>query len=308
MKIAYLILAHQNPRLLRKAIATLSCEEAGCFIHIDSKADVQQFSCISGSNIFFSKRRIPVYWGEFSMVRAIQLLIHHALERAENYGYFVLLSGSDYPLRSGGYIRDFLEANCGSEFMNLVQIPAPGYPLSKINKLRYPSHMPLRRFASRALARIGLAQRDCRKHLGALKPFAGSQWWALSRDACDYVLEFASRNPHVENYFRNTFTSDEMFFHTILGNSPFRSRMRRNLTFLDWRNGGNHPRMLSSEHVVFFEAHEKVWLNDEWGSGEALFARKFSDDQLDLVDRIDEMIKTKEASPSWGSSFPGRTL
>lgn len=52
--------------------------------------------------------------------------------------------------------------------------------------------------------------------------------------------------------------------------------------------------MLNEDHVRFFEAQEKVWIEDEWGSGEMLFALKFSDDRLDLIDRLDEMIKRKE--------------
>jgi len=52
--------------------------------------------------------------------------------------------------------------------------------------------------------------------------------------------------------------------------------------------------MLDDEHVRFFEAQEKVWVEDEGGSGKMLFARKFSDARLDLVERIDEMIRRKE--------------
>ena len=39
-------------------------------------------------------------------------------------------------------------------------------------------------------------------------------------------------------------------------------------------------------------------MQDEWGPGEMLFARKFSDDRWDLVDRIDRMIKRKEEHDS----------
>ena len=52
--------------------------------------------------------------------------------------------------------------------------------------------------------------------------------------------------------------------------------------------------MLDESHVKFFEAEEKVWVNHKWGSGEMLFARKFSDDRLDLVDRIDDIITRKQ--------------
>ena len=51
--------------------------------------------------------------------------------------------------------------------------------------------------------------------------------------------------------------------------------------------------MLDDKHLRFFEAHEKVWIEDEWGSGEMLFARKFSDDDLRLVERTEELIRKK---------------
>jgi len=295
MKIAYLMLVHKNPRLLERAIRILSTEDCGFFIHIDLKTDLREFSRLSGDNIFFSDQRLSVYWGEFSQVEATIRLIRQALASSAEYDYFVFLQGSDYPLRSGRYIQQFLQKNRGFEFMNLVKMPAPGYPLSKINKLRYPSDMPVRRFASRALTKLSFAQRDYRKCLGGLEAYAGHAYWTLSRDACRHIVEFTTRNPHLEKYFRNAFTSDEMFFHTVLGNSPFRPRCRKSLVFVEptWSIAGDLRHMVNEEHVTFFEAQDKPWVEDEWGSGEALFARKFSDDRLDLVERIDEMIRRK---------------
>jgi hypothetical protein len=97
------------------------------------------------------------------------LLVRQALGSSANYDYFIFLQGSTYPLRSGGYIQRFLEKNRDWEFVNLVKMPAPGYPLSKINTLRYPSDMPVRRVAARALAKLGLAQWDYRKYLNGLR-------------------------------------------------------------------------------------------------------------------------------------------
>lgn len=302
MRIAYLVLAHANPRLLKKATELLSSQHCAFFIHIDRKANIREFADISGDNIFFSEQRIPVNWGEFSQVEATLLLVRQALSCSPGYDYLVFLQGSDYPLRSGRYIEGFLERNRGCEFMSLLKMPAPGYPLSKISMLRYPCDKPVRHFATRGLAKLGFAQRDYRRYLGGLDAYAGQTWWTLSRDACQYIVEFAESNPHVADYFRNTFTSDEMFFHTILGNSPLLPRLRRNLIYVDWRDRGNHPSMLNDEHLRMFEAQEKVWADDEWGSGEVLFARKFSDDRLDLAARIDEMIRRKEEHGS--SSLP----
>src|SRR5450432_3864664 len=173
MKIAYLILAHKNPRLIKKAVECLSCEDATFIIHIDSKFSLTPFESIRGGNVFFIEKRLPVYWGEFSQTEAIFLLIREALAAPQRHDYFVLMSGSDFPLRSGRYVRNFLESNHGREFITMVKLPAPGMPVSRINTLRFPSTRPVLRFIFRALAKMGLGQRDYRKHLGNLEPYSG---------------------------------------------------------------------------------------------------------------------------------------
>jgi len=297
MKIAYLIAVHRNPILLKRAIAVLSTEDSAVFIHVDRKTDIQAFKDVSGDNVFKSKERIPVFWGEFSQVVATRLLLKQALDCPEGYEYFVFLQGSDYPLRSGRYIQRFLDDNRDAEFMNLVKMPTPGYPFSKINKLRYPSDRPLQKFASRVLGKFGLARRDYRKYLPGIEAYAGHACWTLSRAACSFLLDFAVSHPHFDAFFQNTFTADEVYFHTILGNSPFFHRVKRGLMYVDWVDP-RHPRMLNDEHVRFFAASDEVRVSDEWGSGEVLFARKFSDERLDIVDRIDEMTRQKERTQS----------
>jgi hypothetical protein len=295
LKVAYLVFAYKNPQVLKRTIQRLSSEDCAFFVHIDQKSDMDQFSSIRGENIFFSDRRIPVYWAEFSGIEAILLLIRQALERPEHYDYFVLLSGSEYPLRSGRYIHAFLEENRDLEFISMVKMPAPGKPISRINTLRYPSDKPIRRFAFRALAKVGLANRDYRKYLEGLEPYSGITWWGLSRNACEYIVRFMETNPHVEKYFRCTHAPEESFFHTILGNSPLRSQMRGNLLYEDWPPiGARGPAMITDRHVAFFETQEKICVEDAYGRHEALFARKLSDDNLDLLDRIDAMIRRKE--------------
>ena len=87
---------------------------------------------------------------------------------------------------------------------------------------------------------------------------------------------------------------EEYYIHTIIGNSPFRSRVRRSLVFEEWSRGASRPPMIGEKHVSQFEAQEHVTVNDVHGPGELLFARKFSDDSLGLTRRIDEMIDRKE--------------
>ncbi len=295
MKVAYLLLVHKDPLLLERTIEALSSKSCGFFVHVDRKTVLEPFSASKPRNVFVSKERIPVYWGEFSQVEATLLLMQQALAARESYDCFVFLQGGTYPLRSSEYIESFLENNRDRQFMNLAKMPAPGYPLSKINTLRYPSHKPVRRFVMRALAKLGAAQRDYRKHLGELEPYAGHACWAITREACQYAMDFAASHPDVRAYFEDTFAPDESFFHTIIGNSPFREDVHKTLVYADWSDSaGYHPAMLDEEQIRFFETQDKVWSEDEWGAGEMLFARKFSDQRLDLVDRVEEMKSRKD--------------
>jgi hypothetical protein len=295
MKIAYLMLVHSNPRLQKRAIDMLSSDGSGFFIHVDAKSDITQFSSIRGENVTFIQPRIPVYWGEFSIVRATMRLMQAALDSPQGYDYFVFLQGSDYPLRNGMYIQRFFAENRDLEFLSLVKMPAPGYPLSRLEALRYPSTKPFLRFATRALGKIGLARRNYRRHLVGLEPYAGDAAWSLSGNACQYIVDFAIQHPQVEAFFQNTFMApDEWFFHTILGNSSFRPQCRRSLCYRDYPQNASHPALIMEKHVRFFESQERAFVEDEWGPGEILFARKFSDQTLHIVDRIDEMISRKE--------------
>jgi hypothetical protein len=296
MKIAYLILAHANPNHLKKLINILSCDDCSFYLHIDKKSDIDEFLSIWGDNIFFITNRISVYWAEYSMVEAILMLIQQAIISSKKYEYCVLLSGSDYPLRSKEYIHNFFSKYRGIEFISMVKVPneEARVPLSKINTLAIPSKRKIYKFFLKICVRLGLAKRDYKKYLGNLEPYGGSTWWALTRGACEYVLDFVNKNQQICKYFERTYTSDETFFHTILGNSMFKLRVRRSLTYDDWSVGSLHPAMISDEHLNFFGAQEKVSLNDAFGPGELLFARKFSDDSLEFVRRIDEMIRRKD--------------
>lgn len=292
MRIAYLGFLYKNPRLFAREVEVLSSEGSSFFIHVDGNRPLNEFAGIRGDNVFFSRKRIPVYWGEFSGVRAILLLIEQALAHSSKYEYFVLLSGSEYPLRTRSYIERFLEKNRGKEFVKLVKVPSPGKPVSRVTTIRYESNKPVRRLASRVLARVGLANRDYREYFGDLEPYSGCTWWTLTRNACEFILGFAESNPRVTGFFENTFAPEESFFQTILGNSPYSAGAVGGLVYEDWSQSGAHPAMINEGHVAQFASCEGVFdLNQ--GPSERLFARKFSDDSFALLARIDDMAARK---------------
>jgi hypothetical protein len=294
MKIAYLAFAYTNPRLLRREIETLSSPDCGFFLHIDRKSNINDFANISGDNVFFLEERVVVYWAEFSGVEAILALLNRALRDPASYDYFVLLSGSEYPLKSSSCIHRFFEDNQGTEFMDLVVVPnaQAGKKLSHINTFCVDSRKPLRQLILRSLSRAGFAQRDYRKFLGSLVPYSGHTWWALTRSACRYLIGFIDGSPQVTKFFRNVPQPEESFIQTILGNSSFLPRIRRNLVFEDWSAASRRPAMIDGDHLARFKRERPLLISDVWGQGEVLFARKFSDESLHLVDEMDELIRS----------------
>jgi hypothetical protein len=302
MKIAYLYFIYKNPRLITKTISRLRNPDSSFFVHVDRKFAIAPFEPLKGDDVTLVEPRIDVYWAEFTGCEAILLLIRKALQSDKHFDYLVLLSGTEYPLRSGEYINRFLETNKGQEFITMAEMPAPGKPLSRLNTIRFPSTRPIPRLLFRVLAKAGLAQRDYRKHLGALSPFSGVTWWALTRAACQHLLQFSDANPSLKRFFHNVFAPEETYFHTILGNSPFRDRVRRGLLYEDWTRASGKwsdpktrpPAVLSRDHVAFFSAQQQVSVSDLHGAGELLLARKLNDADLDLAHEIDDMICRKD--------------
>ena len=302
MRIAYLLLVHNTPNHLQRLLNALKHNHDDFYIHIDRKSN-NSFDKIAGERIYFSSEKIPVYWGEFSQIEVILMLIRQALGSGKKYDYFILLSGSDYPIRSPEYIHNYLQNNYGDEFINLVKIPNNelGKPLTRITEYRVGSDKPVQRFiyekivGFKRLFGSGYFRRDFSKRFRDIVPYGGSEWWALTGEACKYVVDFSDSQKVFFEFFKNTLCPDEMFFQTILGNSHFRKHIRRNVTYADWASPGRKPAIIGENHIRYFEnCKGLVLVDDAYGKGELLFARKFPDDSEQLVEKIDSMIIRSE--------------
>lgn len=299
MRVAYLILAHNNPNHLQRLITALSSSSSVCFIHIDRKSNIEVFSNIHDDSIYFSEKRASVTWGDFSQVTAILYLLNMALSQQPKFDYFVLLSGTDFPLKSAAGIENFFQRNSGTEFINIVQMPCEtmGKPISRLTTYKVrPSESRFIRVIRKRMVEFGVVPRyrNYESYFHELIPYGGSTWWALSREACKYIKSFVERETRIVNFFKNTVCPDESFFQTILGNSPYRAKVCRNLTYTDWSEGGGSPASLTEKHLQFFEANPSIVVNDGYGTGEVIFARKFSDESPNIVIELERLIRQRE--------------
>jgi hypothetical protein len=299
MNLAYLVLAHNTPNHLCKLIDALNSSNVQFFIHIDAKSNNSLFKQkINHQNVAFIRDRVSVYWGEFSTIKATINLIREALNSQHKFDYLILISGSDYPLKSASYINDYFAQRAGTEFINLVEMP--NQEVSKLLDRLY-KYQPqtlynngcyriVMRIFSAVINKVLRWKRDYKKGLANLKPYGGSQWWALSADACHYILSFVETNPKTVKFFQNTLTPDEIFFQTIIGNSKFREKVAKNLTFTQWQ-GVEHPELINMEQLQTLKEMDKIMEDNIYGSGELLFARKFKDESSELTNFIDSWIE-----------------
>lgn len=298
MHIAYLILAHDNPAYAQRLIGALREDWTSFFVHVDKKSDIRAFDALrSLPRTHLLSDRVSACWGGFSLVQASLNMIAAAAKSNPPPDWYALISGSDYPIRSNPDLYDYLSQST-QEHINLVNLPSPETrkPLAWLETFHFEGSrgrpMPKRVFLhqlNRLLEKY--CKRDFRPILGDMRPYAGSQWWVLSRDAVRHVMEFTHENPRFVRFFRHVLIPDEMYFQIILGNSHFRQKIARNLTYTDFRKRGRNPSPLTEEHVRMFERPD-FHLDDAEGKGPVFFARKFNALDQGLLDRVDEIRKT----------------
>ena len=118
MKIAYLMLIHQDPELAYRVSKKLTAETPHhVFIHVDKKVDISPFKKLGalGPQVHLLDNRINVWWG--ASVDALLLLMRKAIS-TQSFDYYQILQGSDYPIVSNEEISKYLNTNIGTEFIN----------------------------------------------------------------------------------------------------------------------------------------------------------------------------------------------
>jgi hypothetical protein len=242
MRIAYLISAYSHPDLLARMIRALNTESAFFFVHIDGKVNIKPFLALihPGHNIIFLSNRAQVFWKGYGQVQAILNLIDEATSFAdrqkEPFKYYVLLSGTDYPLKSNAYIHDFFEKSDSTEYILYWKLSDFWqqwvYKIEQYHfldlRLTNPRnsipYLNLRAFYTRV---HGLVHRliPKRSYLEGLIPFGGPEFWMLTHDAVTYILSFMREHKRFESFYRLTESPVEMVFQTILLNSSFAEKV-----------------------------------------------------------------------------------
>jgi hypothetical protein len=286
MKIAYLILAHNNYGHLKRLLNALNDSNVVFFIHINKRSKMPN-TLNEFDNVVFIER-INVWWAGWSQVDATIRLIRQAM--IHHFDYYIYISGTDYPIRPNSFLYNKLSK--GGEFIDIIEKLVEEKPELRI-KYYYFDCFDRKDLINLKTVFFLLLERTCRlfvqkKTYPFKKIYYGSSWWALSHDCLGYVLDQIDNNRDYIRFFQTCWAPDESFFQTIIGNSPFFSNCQPNLTYVDW-DSVPQPALINQKHIELFKKHSEF--NKPYGIYTPFFARKFDDNSTNLIELIEKELR-----------------
>lgn len=298
LKIAYVILVHKNPQQFGQLIASLECDHAHFYVHVDKHSDISQFKKaiigIDSQKITFLKR-FDGRWGGFGIIKAEVHALRTIVQSKVDFDFILLLSGQDYPIKSSSYIFDFLSKNKEKSFVDYFPMPFAQWPNGGMDRIHryhfklfrenfaFPPYKEPKSLKMKVFYWVLSFFFKERKLPYGLKPFGGEHWWNFNMNTARHILKFMKEHPKYLSFHKYSFCADEMFFQTILLNSDdpkiVESLVNDDLRYYDWSEGKDSPKILSS---IDFQ---------EISKSQKLIARKF-DPEVDqkVVELINEKL------------------
>jgi len=303
IKIGFAILSHRQPNQLLRLTTTLNATFGNPPIvchHDFSKSSVEQK--LFPKNVRFVQPHTVTRWGHISVPLAA-LRAFRWLMDCDQPDWFVLLSGSDYPVRPAKQIKAELSGSGYDVYLDCREVLYRALPPGQtaLSGFGRPEWIPLaydRYFAiplfwwprlSRTLLLTGrfplrkkyvfLRNPSILRWFQSERPshiYGGDFWFQANRKAIDRLLNDPSMLELVQ-YFHNRWNVDESLFHTFLCGQPDLRICKDHKRYEDWSADGKHPKWLEIADVPKIAA-----------SG-AHFARKFRPDGV-VQDFIDETV------------------
>lgn len=303
MRVCFLILAHQHPRILARLIRRLQDADCPVAVHLDRKSPAD-FKAVLRTELesryddIIWAEPVSVGWGEWSMVQATLNGLQAIRSANVDPDYVYLLSGADYPLRPLGELKTFLERHEGRNYIESVDAERHRWVThgSQKSRFRYrhwfswKKHPFLYTLSIELQKVLGLE----RKFPEGYRPHLGSQWWTLTWATCLAVLERAE-DRDLMGFFRRTWVPDELFFQTVVRSIVPEPGLvdSRHLTLYQFSAAGTP--------LNYYNGHEEYLARQPY-----FFARKISPFADRLRDHLDQLAAMEIDRPPLTDETVGR--
>lgn len=242
VKVCFVVLAHHQPVVFERLIRTIGAGGADVVVHVDKRSDLEDFSRVRSANIHFVAKRSAVHWSGWTLNRTILETLESALQFSKA-DYFVLLAGTDLPIRPVRSLLAFLTDRYPANFLNYYPlVPGlEGHDLidkfyfrdlkDTLADIRSPDRAklpPIRRLLAGAVSKFegALAAFLPRRNTSWMRFYRGAARWCLNRNAARYAVD-CYRSPEcrrLRNHLKLSANSDEIFVQTVVLNSHHREQ------------------------------------------------------------------------------------
>lgn len=282
MKHAYLIIAHGEFKVLLKLISILDDVRNDIYVHFDKKVKKIPTINVSHSNLYLTNKRVDVRWGNVSQIECEYVLLECAYHNGP-YGFYHIISGVHFPLKSQSEIHSILASYGNNNIFCHLDTSKCGYfetlKMHRVNLFTrtYASKSRLRAEMSQWLWKLFIAiQRKLNFTINRNVDFCcANNWCCISQAAVSFLV---SRKKVVMKRYRWSFCGDEYFVPTELLNSTLKSTVMDYDKLLYCKMGKSNAEVLTMSDYA------------DLVKSDCLFARKFSESNMDLVDAIIKLI------------------
>ena len=271
MKIAVLIQCHKNPEQVNLMLEAMRNPSFIFFIHIDKKSAMKSRMIRRKDVIFLpDSYRVDVQWGKNSMVDATIHLLEYAQSKGD-FDFYWLCSGQDFPIKSMDYIIQWFETHKENDFIQLFNTKNSGENhennYDKRNAVYFPEWMLGKETWKRVIKRVyteltggynrtyGWARR---KPVNGLRFYYGSSWICLTKRTLQWITRYLQEHPEYHQFFQHCNCPDESFFQTLVMNSPYAGKRADYLHYIEWPEGKNSPKILTTEDISKLAASDKL--------------------------------------------------
>ena len=309
-KIAILLLVHKFPEQLMRLLKRLDDERFDFYIHVDAKSNMDTFMFIEkhirNSQVYWVKNRVKTYFNDFSLVEATCNTMKEACSE-ENYLYYVLLTGQDYPIKSNDIIYKKLSESYPTSFIDMYGVDEAcsvgvkwvkkiGYSYFSQSirkkllnivgcKFYYSSNGRTIKIVPKVYDKLMTILRySPRKQIQKTEYdySAGSHFWMLPDVSVQHVIDKFDHDKSINAIFHHIAAPEESYFQTILSSAPNLKLPKGMLNqFENARKEMDNPalRLIKwYENGIHTNGHPAIWTIEDKqmiDAAEALFARKF---------------------------------
>ena len=267
MKVATIITAFKLPVQLERMLKAMEHPDFYFFIHVDKKMDIKEFEYLASlPRVTFIKERVWCNWGGFSFVKAYLTSLEEVLSQKQQFDFYSLMSGQDYPVKPMQQISDFFNANRGKNFISYDEDHKKDWWEHAVSRFELYHFTDLRFRGKYFLQKIINQLSPKRKFPLPVKLYGSSDssWWTITAASAKYLIKFWHKETELFKFMKYTWAPDEFLIATIIMNSPYKnSVVNDNLRLITWETGGSNPLIYTEDSFEMLRNSNK------------LFARKF---------------------------------